>query len=251
MAAVPLLLYGAPGRMGRAVRETLVEFPEIQLRACVAPHAGAKTEAGGLVWLTPDDLRNREARDQFPADLVILDFSLAAGTERLLSILEEWPRALVSATTGLEPASEARLDGLARRAAVFRAPNLSLGNAVVQAWLRALPPAARAAFSADIIEHHHSGKKDAPSGTALELAKLLSPKWAGKGSGVVPKIHSIRAGSVPGTHRVLLSGVGETVEITHTVFDRKIFARGALRAVLFVHGRAPGRYSIDQLLTEA
>jgi 4-hydroxy-tetrahydrodipicolinate reductase len=233
--------------MGRAVREAVSEFPEIDLRACVAPHVAGKAEEARPAWLTPDDLRARETRNRFPADLVVLDFSLAAGTAKLLSILEEWPRALVSATTGLDAPTEAKLTALAKRAAVFRAPNVSVGNAVVQAWLRAFPKGARELFAADIVEHHHSGKRDAPSGTALALAGLLGPR---AGHPEEPRIHSIRAGAVPGTHRVLLSGAGETVEIVHTVFDRAVFARGALRTVLFVHGRPPGRYAIDQLLSE-
>ncbi len=250
MAEVPLLLYGATGRMGRAVREAVSEFPEISLRACVAPHVSGRGDGVGPAWLTPEDLRSRETRDRFAADLVVLDFSIAAGTARLLSILEEWPRALVSATTGLDAPTEARLDSLAKRTPVFRAPNVSIGNAVVRAWLKAFPRAAREMFAADIVEHHHSGKRDAPSGTALSLASLLGPVRIGPGRAEEPRIHSIRAGAVPGTHRVLLSGAGETLEIVHTVFDRAVFARGALRAVLFLHGRAAGRYSIDELLSE-
>lgn len=236
--------------MGRAVRETLPEFPEIRLRACVAPRGGGEGERSATAWLTPDDLRDRSVRDGFPADLVILDFSLGPGTTRLLPILEEWPHALVSATTGLDAAAESRLDALAKRAPVFRAPNLSLGVAIMAGWLNTLPAGARAAFAADIVEQHHSGKKDAPSGTALELAKLLGLRGGGNRPGDAPRIHSIRAGSAPGIHRVILSGAGETLEIVHTAWDRTVFARGALRAVLFVHGRAPGRYSIDHLLRE-
>ncbi len=236
--------------MGRAVREALSEFPEIRLDACVAPRGSGEGERRGAVWLTPDDLRDRSVRERLPADLVVLDFSLAPGTARLLPIVEEWPRALVSATTGLDAATESRLDGLAKRVPVFRAPNLSLGVAIMAGWLRALPAGARSAFAADIVEHHHSGKKDAPSGTALELAKLLGPRREGDRPAAEPRIHSIRAGSAPGIHRIILSGAGETLEIIHTAWDRTVFARGALRAVLFIHGRAPGRYSIDQLLRE-
>jgi 4-hydroxy-tetrahydrodipicolinate reductase len=133
---------------------------------------------------------------------------------------------------------------------------LSLGIAVARSLIRALPPAAKAAFQTEIVEHHHAGKKDAPSGTAKALADLLRPSGEGERSGQgqqagreIP-IHSIRAGSVPGTHRVILSGAGETLEIVHTVYDRGVFARGALRAARFLHRRAPGSYSIEDLLRE-
>ena len=255
MAEVPLLLYGATGRMGRAVRECIPEFPELRLRACVAPRKPTAAPAsGGTSWLTPDELSKDASRSGLPDDLVILDFSLAAGTARLVEILSEWPHALVAATTALDPATESRLAALAKRAPVLRAPNLSLGIAVAQALLRALPPAARGVFQAEIVEHHHGTKKDAPSGTAKALAALLRGPAEGGGAGRPAGgeilIHSIRGGTVPGTHRVVLSGAGETLEIVHTVYDRSVFARGALRAARFLHRRGPGSYTIDDVLRE-
>ncbi len=260
MADLPLLLHGATGRMGRAVRECLVEFPEIRLCACVASRKPAATgPAAGPIWLTPEELETHRRREALPDDLVILDFSLAAGTALLVKTLASWPRAIVAASTGLDPATESKLDALATRVPVLRAPNLSLGNAVALALLRALPPLARTAFAFDIVEHHHADKKDAPSGTALALARILGGPAAGERpagrtggnrAGGEARIHSIRAGSVPGTHRVILSGAGETLELVHTVNDRAVFARGALRAVQFLHGKAPGRYGIEHLLAE-
>jgi 4-hydroxy-tetrahydrodipicolinate reductase len=250
MARAPLLLYGATGRMGRAVRACLPEFPEIELMACVAPREPAKGAAPGPIWLTPEELTTRRRRESLPDDLVVLDFSLAAGTARLVDVLVMWPRPLVSATTGLDPGTESKIQTLAQRVPVLRSTNLSMGNAVVEAFLRALPPVARDTFVADIVEHHHSGKRDAPSGTARVLAQTLGPTGVPLRERGEVLLHSIRGGSVPGTHRVILSGTGETVEIVHTVNDRSIFARGALRAVEYVHGRAPGSYTIEQLLRE-
>lgn len=251
MPKVPLLLYGATGRMGRAVRECLPDFPDIELMACVAPREPAPGPAPGPVWLTPEELTTRRRREGLPEDLVVVDFSLPEGTEMLLRTLALWPRALVCATTGLSPQVESELDRLAVRVPVFRAPNLSLGNATVEALLRAVPQATRAAFTADILEHHHAGKKDAPSGTALRLAKILGRFGESVRAGGDVRIQSIRAGTVAGIHKVILSGPSETVEITHTVTDRGVFARGALRAAVYVRGRAPGKYGIEDLLQSA
>ncbi|MEK7315821.1 MAG: dihydrodipicolinate reductase C-terminal domain-containing protein, partial [Candidatus Eisenbacteria bacterium] len=135
--------------------------------------------------------------------------------------------------------------------AIVRARNLSLGVAVARRWLALLPPAARAAYVADIVEHHHAGKKDAPSGTALDLAAALGPIGGMHRKGGAVATHAIRAGTVPGTHRVILSGDGETLELVHTVTDRSVFARGALRAARFVHGRAPGLYTVDDLIHDS
>jgi 4-hydroxy-tetrahydrodipicolinate reductase len=125
---------------------------------------------------------------------------------------------------------------------------LSLGIAVIEGFLRALPEAARAAYEADIVEQHHAAKRDAPSGTALALAKAIGSSGARSRPGGEVRLLSIRAGTVPGTHRVVLSGAGETLEIVHTVYDRGVFARGALRAVRFLHGRPAGLYSVAHVL---
>jgi 4-hydroxy-tetrahydrodipicolinate reductase len=238
--------------MGRAIRDSLSEEPGVRLVACVAPDASTGAgSASSPLWLTPDQLAEPSARAALPKDLVVIDVSLAAGTARLAEILAGWPHALVAATTGLDAATEGKLEGLAAKMAVLRARNLSLGVAVLEGILRSLPPAARAAFEADIVEHHHAGKRDAPSGTALDLSKAIGTAGPDARAGGEVRIASIRAGTVPGTHRVLLSGAGETLELTHTVYDRRVFARGALRAARFLHGRPAGRYTAAHLLDQS
>ena len=250
---IPLLLHGATGRMGRAVRACLAEAPEVALVACAAPDRDDGPCPGDCAWLSPEDLAGPAGLAALPPDLVVLDVSLAPGTERLVGLLERAPRALVAATTGLSSGTEERIRVLGTRTAVLRATNLSVGVASLLAMLGALPAAARAAFDADVVEHHHAMKKDAPSGTALSIAAALSPGAPDRVRFAAPassprepgdvRIHSIRSGAAPGTHRVLLAGAGETLEVTHIAHDRAIFARGALRAVRFVHGREPGVYS--------
>ena len=257
MTSIPILLYGASGRMGRAVRSAIGEFPDTRLAVCVArsaPDAGEGRH--GAAWMTPDELP-ATAENATPADAVVIDVSLAAGTARLLDWLERSPRALVSATTGLSEGEERRILALGKRAPVLRALNLSLGSATACAMFRSLPAAAKAAFEIDVLEHHHAAKRDAPSGTALLWAALLAPKaeqiearpdvTRPRAPGTV-RLHSIRSGSVPGTHRAILAGAGETLEIVHTVTDRGVFARGALRAARFLAGKPPGLYTLEQML---
>jgi len=188
--------------------------------------------------MTPEDLF--AGRGELPVDSVVIDVSLAAGTARLLDWLERSPRAFLSATTGLGQADEARVEALGARAPVLRARNLSVGNSVAEGMLRSVPAAARTLLELDLVEHHHSAKRDAPSGTALAWAALLKP-------GEV-RIHSIRSGTAAGTHRMIFAGAGETLEIVHTVSDRAVFARGALRAACFLRGKPPGLYTLEQTL---
>jgi 4-hydroxy-tetrahydrodipicolinate reductase len=240
--------------MGRTLRALLGGTEErgaFALVACVtngAPPAGAEK---GPRWIASRDFGPSDLQS-LPADTVVLDVSLAAGTETLVAALEAAsPRAAVIATTGLSAPLEERIAALGRRAAVLRAKNLSLGIAVARRWLALLPAAARAAYVADIVEQHHAGKKDAPSGTAIELRETLGSVGGARRPDGAVSTHSIRAGTVPGTHRVILSGEGETLEIVHAVQDRSVFARGALRAARFLHGRAPGTYSVDDLIHDS
>jgi 4-hydroxy-tetrahydrodipicolinate reductase len=249
MSPVRLLLFGASGRMGSEIRRLLAEPASadgVMLAACVARDKGVGPCPAGCRWIEAASF-GRADLDTLPADAVALDVSLAAGTESLVAALERSPRAAVFATTGLAPELEARIAALGKGTPVLRARNLSLGVAVARRWLALLPAAARAAYVADVVEHHHAGKKDAPSGTALDLAAALGAAGARRGERAVA-MHSIRAGTVPGTHRVVLSGDGETLELVHTVYDRSVFARGAIRAVRFVHGKPAGLYTVDDLV---
>jgi 4-hydroxy-tetrahydrodipicolinate reductase len=244
--------------MGRAVRACLPEFPGLDLIACAAPDVDREGCPDGCAWLVPDGLDAPGGLAALPADLVVIDVSLAAGTDRLVGALERVPRALLAATTGLSATLEGRIRALGARAAVVRAPNLSVGVATLLRMLEAIPGAAREGYAADIVEQHHAAKRDAPSGTALALARALTggddariragaaPTEA-RATGEV-RVHSIRAGTEPGIHRVILSGSGETLELVHRTQDRTLFARGALRAARFLHARVPGYYSFQDVL---
>jgi 4-hydroxy-tetrahydrodipicolinate reductase len=256
MSPVRLLLVGASGRMGSEIRRLLATeegSASFALAACVARGEAPGALPPGCRWIESGAF-DAAALAGLPSDAVALDVSLAAGTESLVSALEASPRAAVFATTGLSPALEARIAALGRNAAVLRAKNLSLGVAVARRWLALLPAAARAAYVADVVEQHHAGKKDAPSGTALDFVEALGAMATGGDPRRAERpvaTHSLRAGTIPGTHRVILSGDGETLELVHTVYDRSVFARGALRAARFVHGKPAGLYSVDDLIHDA
>ncbi|HEY2923541.1 MAG TPA: 4-hydroxy-tetrahydrodipicolinate reductase [Candidatus Eisenbacteria bacterium] len=252
---IPIILFGATGRMGRAIRASVQEFPDVSLIACVARSADDVACPPGCTWRTPDDLK---ADGSFPKDSVVIDVSLAAGTVRLLEWLERAPRPFVSATTGLDEAQELKIRALARSAAVLRARNLSVGNSVASGMLKSVPRAAREIFDIDLVEHHHAAKRDAPSGTALVWASLLgserpervntAPDPAKPRAPGEIRVLSIRSGTAVGTHRALFAGAGETLEVVHTVSDRAVFARGALRAARYLAGKPPGLYTLEQML---
>ena len=218
-----ILLLGH-GRMG-----TLVES--------LAPEYGA-TIAGVV---------DEHSADIIDADVAI-DFTLADAVPKNLPRLAERRINVVIGTTGWQ-AQEPAMRAIAEQAGigVLAASNFSLGMNIFQL---AVEEASRhfanhPEFGAWIHESHHIMKKDAPSGTALTIKKGM--EQAGFARPI--DVSSTRVGSVPGTHTVGFDGPSETIELTHTVRDRAVFARGALTAAKWLIGKK-GWFSIRDLLAE-
>jgi 4-hydroxy-tetrahydrodipicolinate reductase len=193
---------------------------------------------------------------------VVIDFSVAAATDALLNQLAETGAALVTGTTGRTADQENAIQARAVVAPVFSAANYSLGVAVladlVDRAARALGPA----FDVEVFELHHRRKIDAPSGTALHLARVAAEArgvpWPGgrqhreghtgpRGEAEIGTA-ALRGGAVTGDHTVFFLGAAERVELIHRAADRDVFAHGALRAAAWVVGRAPGCYDMKALL---
>jgi 4-hydroxy-tetrahydrodipicolinate reductase len=172
---------------------------------------------------------------------VVLEFAHASATEATARAATAARVALLVGTTGHGPETLAALDRASTKIPVLAAPNTSVG---VTALLEHLTPLARslAGFDVRISETHHRAKKDAPSGTALALGRALSETSAVEYS-------SVRAGTIAGIHTILFAGAGEHIELTHVAESRECFAAGALRAAAWLRGRAPGRYSMRDVLS--
>lgn len=195
-----------------------------------------------LAWALDRDAAPRDDAD------VIVDFSTPEGLDALLG----WATCpVVTGTTGAIRLPEAP------NVALLHAANFSVGVAVLARLAR---EAARAlpGWDAEIVEIHHTAKRDAPSGTALRLADALdhgnaSPaaRTMGRAGPHVPGeigLHAVRGGDVVGEHTVYLFGAGERVVLGHIATDRALFAHGALRAARWLAGRAPGRYTLEDVL---
>lgn len=171
-----------------------------------------------------------------------LDFSLGAGFDRILALCIERGKALVSGTTGLTVAQQDALQAAGNRIPILWAANFSVGVVVLTELVRRAA-AALPDWDCDIIEAHHKHKQDAPSGTALQLGRAIE-----EGRPRAPEYTSLRAGDIVGEHSVLLTGIGERLELTHRASNRDIFARGALEAAARLSGRKPARYRLATLL---
>jgi 4-hydroxy-tetrahydrodipicolinate reductase len=162
---------------------------------------------------------------------------------------------MVCGTTGLDAAQMAALHAAAVHVAIFHAANMSPG---VNAVLAVLPALVRAlqGYDIEIVEAHHRYKADAPSGTALALARAVAEASGGDVEGRARYgrqgasrreageigIHAIRAGGNPGEHTMILAGEGEELRLSHRAFSRASYAEGALRAARLIVDQSPGWY---------
>jgi len=222
---VHVLLVGAAGRMGRTVVDLVKNDPKIQIVA--------QCDLGEPI---DPAMKNCD---------VAMDFSHADAITEICRTALHHHKSLVIGTTGHSQEQRRLIEGAAQSLAIVFAPNFSIGvNALF--WLtREAAELLDSDFNPEIIETHHKMKKDAPSGTAKTLAKIL--KRARKMRSEVP-IQSIREGDVVGEHTVIFGGSGERVELTHRAASREIFARGALRATHWIIGKPPGLYSMQDVL---
>jgi 4-hydroxy-tetrahydrodipicolinate reductase len=226
-----ILLLGH-GRMGRLVESLAPEYSGT-IAAVIDEHSGDRAIADGT----------------FGDVDVAIDFTLADAVPRNLPQLAARRINVVIGTTGWQ-AQEAAMREVAKDAGigVLAAANFSLGMNVFQLAVEEASRhfAKHAEFGSWIHESHHIAKKDAPSGTALTLKQGMAQ--AGYQRPI--DVSSTRVGSVPGTHTVGFDGPSETIELTHTVRDRAVFARGALTAATWLVGRR-GWFSIRDLLADS
>lgn len=172
---------------------------------------------------------------------VAVDFSLPEAFDAVLAACVARKAGFVSGTTGLYDAQRIALEEAARVVPVLWASNFSLGVAVL-ADAVARAAGALPGWDCHIVEAHHAGKRDAPSGTALSLGEAAAD------GGATPRYASLRAGDIVGEHTVQFTGIGERLEFVHRATSRDVFARGALHAAAWLAGRAPGRYRMADLL---
>lgn len=253
-------VYGAPGRMGRAVIRRVVDTPGLSLVAAVGRVGSSSVgvDAGVLAGIPALGLSVEPAGPGCLRDAeVVIDFSLPHGLASLIDQLDG--RALVSGVTGAVDA--AQLDAAARRSALMFEANFAAGvhvlADVVARAARALPD-----YDVEVVEAHHRRKVDAPSGTALLLGRaaarargqdLASVARHGREGhtgvrGAEIGFHAIRGGDVVGEHTVWVAGEGERLLLGHVSTSRDVFANGAVRAAAWLAGKAPGRYRLADAL---
>ena len=246
-----VVIHGASGRMGRVLCRMLEEgYEGMSLAAQVSPSCAE----GGA-----PDCYSSLANFTGEADCVV-DFSIHSATKTLLDYCLSRRLPVVIATTGHTAEEMDMIRAAAEEIPVFFSANMSVGVALVADLARraaAMFPAA----DIEIIEKHHNRKLDVPSGTALLLADsirkartdaeyVIGRHENGRRKAGEIGIHAVRLGNEVGTHEIIIATGNETVTIKHEAEDRSLFAGGALTAAAFLQGKAPGYYTMQDILAK-
>ncbi|MGE5308336.1 MAG: 4-hydroxy-tetrahydrodipicolinate reductase [Deltaproteobacteria bacterium] len=176
---------------------------------------------------------------------VFVDFTLPEAADLHLDAVARHKKALVLGTTGLSDEQVRKVEEVAKVVPVVFTPNMSVG---VNVLFQMLPEIARRLgpdYSVEIVEAHHKMKKDAPSGTAKKMAQVIK-----EATGKDIPTHSIRLGDIFGDHTIVFCGNSERIEIKHQAHSRDLFVIGALKAAKWINGKAPGLYSMQDVLKQ-
>jgi len=229
---LPIFLLGADGKMGRMLQALIAKDPRFTL--VDVPQAGA----------------------------VIIDFSHPEATMALLDQALSLKCPMVIGTTGFDQRAMQKLKAASEAVPILCGSNMSEGVALMRKLVAMAASQLGLDADVEIIEKHHKHKVDAPSGTAISLgevvararqqdfdeAKVLSR--SGETGARVPGsigFATVRAGDIVGEHTVLFASEGEVLEIKHTSFHREHYAKGAMKAALWLKGQAPGLYGMDDV----
>lgn len=217
---------GASGRMGQEIISILPEFSEFILaRAIVSTHSKVIGDTALGTVRFSDDLE-----EAILACDCLVDFSKPEVSLRVAELVAKNQKVLLIGTTGFNQAQLQELHSLTRRSKIVVIPNTSLGATALAELSTAAKEILGEKFKIQILDIHHGAKRDAPSGTALKLAERLKDTPSGDQNSIA--IASLRGGDAVGEHTVYFLGLGERLELTHRVSDRKVFARGALSHLL-------------------
>ena len=247
-----VIMHGCNGKMGQMITNIVNEDPEIEIVAGV-------------------DFLNQNS-DKYPvfktiqecditADAVI-DFSTAVAVDGLLDYCVEKQIPCVLCTTGLSKEQLEKVEEAAKKVAVLKSANMSLGiNVLLKLLKEAAATFNEAGFDIEIVEKHHNQKIDAPSGTALALADSINEEFNNEFEYVYDRsqvrekrskkeigISAVRGGTIVGDHDVIFAGTDEVITFSHRAYSKAVFAKGAVQAAKFLKGKPAGKYDMSDVI---
>ena len=264
MKEVKAIVVGAAGKMGGRVIHIIKETPSVKLFRAIerSDHPAIGKDIGEVIGLGKmgvplEGLLKKDGGD------VLINFSSPQASIESLEFAKEAGLAIVIGTTGLSSEQMNKVKELSKNVRCVLAPNMSVGVNVMFRIVQEVAKVLGPEYDIEILEAHHRLKKDSPSGTAIKLGELIA-NAVGRDFGKVGVygrkgmvgertkdeigMQVIRAGDIVGEHTVLFGGIGERLEITHRAHSRDNFARGAVRAALWVVNQSNGLYDMQDVL---
>jgi 4-hydroxy-tetrahydrodipicolinate reductase len=229
-----------------------------------AGHEAIGRDLGTLAGLEPVGIAaGDDAAALIAASDAVIEFSTPEASLAHAALAAEHGTAHIIGTTGLSEGQQAELGELGAGTVIVWAPNMSMGVNLLLGLVEQVARTLDDSFDIEIVEMHHRHKVDAPSGTALALGRAAAAGRDVELDEVADRVRDghtgarrrgaigfavLRGGDVVGDHTAVFAGEGERIEITHKAADRRIYARGAVRAALWTRGRPPGLYGMADVL---
>ncbi|MBN2061939.1 MAG: 4-hydroxy-tetrahydrodipicolinate reductase [Deltaproteobacteria bacterium] len=263
---IKVIVAGAAGRMGGRIISMINQNPDLALSGALEnpDHPNIGMDAGTMAGLGETGvLISGSLKDILDKGDVLIDFTRPEATLENIRIASACELSMVIGTTGITGKDLEELTRLAGTIRCVMAPNMSVGVNVMFRMAGEMARLLGDDFDIEIIEAHHRFKKDAPSGTAMRLARVISDSVKrdlnevavyerrgiiGERSAKEIGIQTLRGGDITGDHTVLFAGIGERLEITHRAHNRDNFARGALMAAAWVVRQPKGLYDMQDVL---
>jgi len=257
---------GAAGRMGRNLIVACHEAEGVELTVAVEQVGNpfVKADSGELAGLDGNGIKIiddiNSAIDDFD---VLIDFTVPEATMKMVDLCRFTNKHIVIGTTGFTDQQKAKINTAGQHISIVLAPNMSVG---VNLCFKLLDMAARVMgndVDIEIIEAHHRDKIDAPSGTALGMGEVIADALGrdlkrcavygrqgrtGSRSREEIGFETIRAGDIVGEHTAMFADIGERVEITHKASSRMTFAKGAVRAAVWLMQHKSGLFDMQDVL---
>ena len=249
---VKAIMHGCNGHMGRVITDIIKNTEGIELVAGVDKYTKVPNDYPVFESIGACDVE---------AD-VIIDFSNAAAADELLDYCVEKQVPVVLCTTGLSEEQLEKVEESAKKVAVLKSANMSLGiNLLMKILKDATKVLSPAGYDIELVEKHHNQKLDAPSGTALALADSINEAADNQYHYVYDRsqkrekrddkeigISAVRGGTIVGEHEIIFAGQDEVIEFKHTAYSKAIFGKGAVEAAKFLAEQKRGMYDMGDVI---
>lgn len=261
-----IIVAGACGRMGTRILALASQDASLEIVGAFEydKHASVGKTLQECVGLEANGLVLQASIAAFKGKMgTVIDFTHASAVAKNVELCEALGFSMVIGTTGLDGETQKKIEEAAKKIAIVQAPNMSLGVNLLFVLAEMVSSKLKEEYDIEIVEAHHKHKKDAPSGTALELAHSCArgrgvdldkvavygrQGMTGEREAGTIGIHAVRGGDVVGEHDVNFLADGEMIALRHRASSRDAFAKGALRAAKFLNKKTSGFYTMKDVL---